>query len=207
MKRLLIYVFPIFMACTMNNADNEGINECFNGYKAAILSKNGGEAIKFVDTRTLNYYTQMLEYAISINSTELQEKSFLDKLMILSLRHRATADELHNFTGETLFKWAVESGMIGKESVQNTSIGKIEMNGQTAKAQFINNGQPTPFQYEFVKAEESWKIDLTSMFDISEKALLQMAKRQDMSQQEFIYFMLKMVTGKEVDPNIWYKLP
>jgi hypothetical protein len=190
-----------------NNENTEGVSNCFNGYKTAVLSQNGAEAIKFVDAQTLNYYAQMLDYSISISSSELQKKSFLDKLMILTLRHRATPEELHSFNGETLFIWAVENGMVGKESVQNASIGKIEIEDQSAKGQFVNNGQSTPFYYKFVKTGESWKIDLTSMFDISEKALLQMVKQQGMEQQEFIYYMLELLTGKEVDPNIWYMLP
>lgn len=205
-KITLIALVLIISSCSSDKQDVEDIQKTFTGYKTAILQKNGTDAIKYVDKTTIDYYAKMLDFAININSKELQELSLLDKLMVLSLRHRATFNDLNSFNGETLLIWAINSGMIGEESVKNTTLGKIEIEGYKAKGQFINNGQITPFYYKFVKPGESWKIDLTSIFAISERGLNQLARQQNMTHQEFIFYILEIGTGKEVNPNIWYKM-
>lgn len=211
MKRIVLFSLALaLVACSCGKKqlkqDALAIEACFTQYKVAILNNNGQEAIKYIDKTTVDYYAEMVECAKTIKSTELQKLSFLDKLMVLSLRHRATAEQLNSFTGESVLVWAVEQGMIGKESVQNITIGKVDIEGLNAKGQFVNLGQATPFYYEFNKENDAWKIDLTSIFKVSEKALLQAARMQGMNSQEFIYYMLEMVTGEEVDPNIWYRM-
>jgi hypothetical protein len=207
MKKITIIALTLIVfSCSSKKQDVENVQKTFNSYKNAVLQKNGTDAIKFVDKTTIDYYAKMLDHAKNIKSNELQNLTLLDKLMILSLRHRATSTELNSFNDESLLIWAINSGMIGEESVKNATMGTIEIDGNNAKGQFINNGQSTPFYYKFVKSGETWKIDLTSMFSVSEKGLIQLARQQNMTHQEFIYYLLEMTTGKEVNPNIWYKM-
>ncbi len=189
------------IAC--QNNDKKLISNVFNNYKTAILNDKGEEAVKYVDQRTIKYYNDMLDLVKNADSAKVEKLSMLDKLMVLAIRHRTSKEEILKFEGRSLLIYAINSGMVGKNSVSNQNVGDITINDSFAKGQFISSGQKTPFFFHFYKANSEWKIDLTSLFPISNMALKKMVETYGANETSYILSMLKMVTGKEPDSKIW----
>lgn len=202
---LLVFVL---LSCNRSHTDKEttDILNIFTSYKEAIRQGNGIKALACVDSNTINYFSRMLNEALDASAEDLEEKPFVDKFLIVSLRHHSGKRELSSFDGKTALVWAVDSGMIGVETVRQMSIGKISINGNLAKGQYVHKGIPLPLYYLFIKEGSNWKLDLTSMFNISGKLALQIAKNQNLSEKELIFFILEMLSGNKVNPNTWHNI-
>ena len=93
--------------------------------------------------------------------------------------------------------------MVGKNSVANNSIGEVTIDGNFAKGQFVVNGQKAPFYLHFYKEEQQWKMDLTSLFTVSTSAFKKMADDSGQNENEYLFDLLEIITGKKPGPGIW----
>lgn len=82
---------------------------------------------------------------------KLNSLGLLDKLMVFTIRHRASKEDILSFDGKRLLIYAIREGMVGKNSVVNNSIGEVEIDGDFAKGQFMTSGQKTPYYFHFYK--------------------------------------------------------
>jgi len=179
------------------------VKNSFDKYKTAILKDKGEEAVQFVDSRTIKYYSDILELVKSADSSKVETLTILDKLMVFSIRHRTSKQNILSFNGKSLLVYAIKSGMVGKNSVANNSIGDVTIDDNSAKGQFIANGQKAPFYFNFYKEDAQWKIDLTSLFPISTIAFKKMADESEQNQNEYLFSLLEMITGKKPGVEIW----
>lgn len=183
--------------------DERLINAAFDQYKMAVLMDNGEEALKWVDTRTIAYYDTMLWMTRYADSATLAKGTTLDLLMVLTMRHRTPAEQLRSFDGKSLFVYAVEKGMVSKSSVQENTLGTIQVTGDFATSTIVNNGEETPIKFEFYRNEGKWQVDLTSIFMVGNIALNQYIEQLGMTRTDFIIYALVTSTGTELSPDIW----
>jgi len=179
------------------------VKKAFNGYKTSILNDKGEEAVSYVDSRTIKYYSEILELVKHADSLKVENSSVLDKLMIFSIRHRTAKEDILSFDGKSLLIYAIKSGMVGKNSVADISIDDITVNDDFAKGQLVSKEQKLPFYFNFYKEEGRWKINLTSLFTISTSAIKKMADDSGMNQNEYLFTLLEITTGKKPGSEIW----
>lgn len=208
MKPIKTLTLLIMLALLANPAaaqkkQEKKVRKCFEAYKTAILEDRGIDAVNYVDSRTIAYYADMLEKTKNADSAEVNAMNILDKLMVFSMRHRATKDQILSFDGKSTLVYAINEGMVGKESVATASIGEVVVNGNFASGIFVNNGQATPFAYHFYKENKAWKIDLTSIFDIGAMAFQNVQSESGLEENEFLFMVLEMITGTKPGPEIW----
>lgn len=207
MKYLLVLALSLLSlpAISQTTSENE-VKATFSNYKSAILNQKGEEAVNWVDSRTLKYYGDMLEVSKKADSLELDKLSILDKMMVLAIKHRTPTTDILSFDGKQMLAYAVKNGMVGKNSVANTEIGEIKIEGDFAQGQMINNGNEAPFYFHFYKENDSWKLDLTSLFSISAVTLNKVVADSGQPENEFIMYILEMVSGKKVSNAVWHPL-
>ena len=105
-----------------------------------------------------------------------------------------------------LFAYAVDGGWIGEDSVVNSDIGEVSISDDDAKAVFINNGQKTTFRYRFVREDGQWKLDLTAIMPVSDKAFEQIVESSGFDENEYILLALEAVSGEKPSDDIWQPL-
>ncbi len=210
MKKLLLLTVITFSAFTTGNAQStdqtEQVRMSFGKYKKAILNDRDEDAIKYVDSKTIDYYSDILEKTKHADSAEVNTLGILDKLMIFSIRHRTSREDILSFDGEGLFKYAIRKGMVGKSSVAKNEIGDVKIEGSSAKGQLIVNGQASPVYFDFFCEDGIWKINLTSIFPLSEVAFKKMQVESGMDENEFLFNVLEIVSGKKPGYEIWNKI-
>ena len=192
--------------CYGQTDTKELVRESFNKYKNAILSDKGEDAVNYVDSRTIAYYAKILETSKRADSITVSELGPLDKLMVLSIRHRTSKKDILSFDGKALLIYAIKEGMVGKNSVMNSSIGDVEIDGNFAKGQFITNGQKAPFHFHFYNENNQWKVDLTSVFPIGRIAFQKMIDDSGQDENQYFLMILEMITGKKARNKIWQPL-
>lgn len=186
-----------------NSLAEKKIQDCFKGYKSAILNDKGEKAVEFVDSRTIKYYSDILERTKNADSIAIEELNIMDKLMVFSIRHRTSKEDILSFDGRQLLVHAIQKGMVGKGSVANTEIGEVSVNEQFAKGQFVSNGTPAPIYFHFYEEDGAWKVDLTSIYPIAIQAFQQMVDESGEDENESLFSILEMVTGEKPNEQIW----
>lgn len=203
-KILGVLILLLTVQITFGQKNEEKlIKKSFDNYKTSILNNKGEEAVNYVDSKTIKYYGDILQLVKTADSAKIETLSILDKLMVFSIRHRTSKSDILSFDGKSLLVYAIKSGMVGKNSVANNSIGEVIIENNFAKGQFIAYGQKSPFHLHFHKEEGIWKIDLTSLFQVSTKAFKKMADQSGKEQNEYLFSLLEMITGKKTEKEIW----
>ncbi len=208
MKQLfLTSLFICFLQISFSQSkDEEGVKNCFQSYKEAILTGEGKEAVKWVDSRTIEYYTMVLEKSISADSLEISAMPFMDKFMVLVVRYRIDYEELKEMDGKKFFIYAVNKEMVGKNSVMNVEVGEVKVEGKFAQASVVTKGVDAGFSFDFYKEKRKWKMDLTSIFKPTTRALKLALEGKEMSDEEFIIFSLELSGQKPVTSDLWRPL-
>lgn len=203
-------LFSILLITTSSCIGQENtkklVNDAYNNYKTAILNDKGEEAVKYVDSRTIKYYNDILELVKNADSVTVTNLSILDKLMVFTIRHTSTKKDILSFDGKGLLIYAIKNGMVGKNSVSNNTIGEIKIDSNFAKGQFITNGQKTNFYFHFYKEDEQWKIDLTSIFPLSTLAFKKLVTDSGQNENDYLFSLLEILTGIKPGKEIWNKL-
>jgi hypothetical protein len=143
---------------------------------------------------------------INGDSSAISQLGVMDKLTVFVAKHRIPKEDLVKMTGSDFFIYAVDNGMIGKNSVITTQIGDVKVEGNFANGQMISNGKKTPLYFHFSKENNEWKVDLTSIFPPTNMALKKMLSDKGLSDNDFIFQTLESLTGRKVAKDIWRPL-
>lgn len=181
------------------STEKELVIKSFENYKKAILNDNGDEAVKYVDSRTIKYYCEILYLVKTADSTKVETLSMLDKLLVFFVRHRISREDILSFDGKSLLVYVIKNGMVGKNGVSKYSIDDVTIIDKFSKGQFSANGKKAPFYLHFYKEDEQWKIDLTSLFPLSTMVFKMLVGETT----ELILSFLEMATGKKPNHEIW----
>ncbi len=205
MKFLLLLTFNIFLFSQISGQINEKalVKKAFDNYKTAILNDNAEEALNNVDSRTVKYYTQIINDVRNADSIRINSMSLIDKVTILSIRSRATKAEILSMQGSDLFIYAIKKGMVGKNSVMNNSVGDVTIDSNFAKGQLLVNGKKAPLYFQFYKEDGKWKLDITSLFPASNLAFKKMIEESGENENDYILMILETLTGKKPEAEIW----
>jgi hypothetical protein len=207
MKQILLYSLVIITVTSYAQKDEvDLVKKTFSSYKKSILEGKGSEAAKWVDGKTLAYYESMLKISLYSDSSEVQKLGLMDKLIVLSVRHRIPKSELAGMTGKDFFSYSVDKGMVGKNSVMTLEIGEVKVSDNFANGEVLANGQKAPLFFQFNKEEGQWKLDLTSLFPATTAALKKVLTDNGMTENDFVFKSLEMITGKPVGNVVWHPL-
>lgn len=183
--------------------DSMLVKEVFQHYKDAILKDKASDALQTIDSRTKKYYTDILHIVKKADSIGIDSLELIDKITVLRIRAGASREEIRAMQGMDVFLYAIKKGMVGKSSVVNNEIGEIKISGNFAKGQLVVSEQKTPFNFHFYKEEGTWKLDLTSLFGISNAAFKNMIKESGEEENSYLLGLLESLTGKKITSKIW----
>ncbi|SHH64086.1 hypothetical protein SAMN04488109_4775 [Chryseolinea serpens] len=206
MPKFFFFFIALFLFVTAaigQKKEVDAVKASFDNYKAAILNDQGEQAVKHIDGRTIKYYDNILEEVKMFDSAKVESLSLLDKMMVFSIRHRASKAEILSFDGSKLFVYAIQKGMVGKNSVVNSMIGEVTISGTFAKGQLVVNDKKVPIYFHFYKEQGQWKVDLTSIFPVASVAFKKAVDNSGQSEDDFLFSLLEMLTGKKPGPEIW----
>lgn len=167
------------------------VKKAFDNYKSAILGDKGEEALKSISNRTVQYYSDIIDVVKTADSARIDSLSLIDKITIFSIRHRATREEITAMNGPGLFVYAIKKGMVGKSSVAHNTIGEVTIDKEFAKGQLVANGEKAPLYFHFYKETGEWKLDLTSLFPISNQAFRKMVEDSGENENEYLFKFLR----------------
>lgn len=199
---LLLLMLAVATGSFAQKKEEKAVRKAFDKYRSALLDENGDEALKYICNKTILYYNDLLKTVKHSDSLEVSKLGVFNKLMVFSVRHRVPKEVLLTVDGKGLLLYSINEGMVGKNTVNNASIGGVTINGDTAKGDFLIYKDITPFTFAFYKEDGSWKLDITSIFLMTGEGISKAAERSELPEDEFILDILgrglETKPGKEV---------
>jgi hypothetical protein len=202
---LIIFFCSFFIApIGWDQGNPPDLENCFAAYQTAVLHKQGDEAVKYLDSHSMDYFKMILEKVQGADSLAIEALSLPDKFNVLMIRQLASKKQILSFTPVTMTAFGFNHGMGGSGKLEGATLGKAKIKGNTAKAYLIQNGKKTTSAFEFNKEDGQWKIDVTPLIRESETEIKDML--QGKNENEFIFDMLELMTGKAPTAAIWKKV-
>jgi len=199
--RIIPLLLFITVLCQGQSSEKDKIREVFVNYKSAIRNGKGEDALKYLDSTSIKYYTGILNIIKSADSAKVSSLSLLDKMIVLSIRHDARKEEIILMKGLDVFLYALKKGMIGNAS--NFEIGDILMDKNVAKCQIFSKGSKSNLYFVLHKEKEHWKLNVTSLFDNVNLAIKHLIEDSGASENEYLYLLLESMNGKKPGNEIW----
>lgn len=197
-------LLPLSASAEQGEAEKAAIRKCFQAYRNAILEGKGESAVQYISQKTLDYYAEIRDLALYQDAPRVMALDLMDRLMILSLRHRVGARRLQQMDAKALFVYSVENGWIGKDGIQRLSLAEILVEPRTAKAYYNFNGESSGLFLLFYKQAKGWALDLTNVLRTGNAALVESLRSANRDENEFIFDAIASVTGSRPPQSIWH---
>ncbi len=187
--------------------DEAGIMSSFAQYKSGLLEKKSNVAIQQLSQGTIDYYAKILDMVKNGTKADIQKQPLVDQINILLPRFLFDASvlgELH--TGKDMLVLAIDNGLIDENSVSNLTISKINIVGKTASVEVNTEHGVAPQKLQFIKENNVWKMDLTSILPATNAVLESVIASAGMTQGTFLMEIFERKYGKKPGDEIWEPL-
>lgn len=195
-----LFVLLIFAGCAKKPADE--VSATFQKYRTAVLNKDTEAAWATLDSRTTNFYSEVLQDALTVNRWGLLRLDFTHKFVVLRLRVEFPKQELQNMTAYDVFAVGITNDWLSKSSVEAMNgLQSVKINGNYATASLPEF--PTEPGFYFIKEGAEWKLALWKNLELANASLANARMQNRQSEKDFITQMLREVSKNEVDERIW----
>jgi hypothetical protein len=193
--------------------DVAAIRDLFNRYKTALLTGDGATAARLVDRETFAYFDEIKALTLTGSEDVVKKRPFVDRLLIVTMRHELPVDELQKMDLEGLLKHAIDAGWIGKQSILGLGIGEITVDGDHATAVAITPAtqaaadpaaaQSQALQYRFVRDGGEWRFGFRSLVESINQMISQLTAQMGTDQDALIFVLVEQLSGRKVLPDVW----
>ena len=195
---------------TLPSSDEEAVRAVIQDYKQALMDGEGGTAARLVDQGTLDYFQSIQELALSGSEEQVRARSFVDRLLVVTMRHELEREVLVTMDLEDLLRHAVDAGWIGKASIAQLGIGEVEVTGDEATGVALTRGQIPPtvdgevaLSYSFTREDGEWKFRFSSLVTSLNSIITQFAAQLGTNEDDLIFTLVQAISGRQVLPEIW----
>jgi hypothetical protein len=200
----------------------------FEAYKDALVRGDGALANELVDAGTLHYFEELRRTALEGNEAEVKRRTFVDRLLIVSMRHALAPEVIAGLTFESLIATAMTEGWIQPETVAGLQMGAVEVSNGEATGEAISTALPVPaspppaapppsgdatagspvdpaltVSYRFVCEEGEWKFRFVSLVEQLDRLVSELTKQLGAEEDLLIFSLVEAFTGKKVLPEVW----
>ncbi|MDO3401040.1 MULTISPECIES: hypothetical protein [Mycobacteriaceae] len=183
-------------------ADAKAVQSVFDKYRTEAAAQNGAAVPALISPDTIAHYDTVVKLARTAGPAEVATVGMMDRLMIARMRVEVPPD-FATMDGTDLLVYGVDEGMIDSDALEGNSIGDVRVDGDRAYAPMLVDGEPAGADWEFVRTDAGWTFDLAAGFPLINEALTQVAADGDMTEDEFIFSVVELVTGTPVDASVW----
>lgn len=167
-------------------ADPSLVQQAFDDYVTAALSRDGVAAAGRIAQNTHDYYGGLRDDALALPSVDLAGRTGADQLTIMILRAEVGAGELRALEVEQVLVKAFELGLIDESTYTGIQADDVAIKGSTAVADLVKDGNRLEGAFVFRFEDERWKLDLKPLLDKGNAGFLALAEREGLTVTAFV---------------------
>jgi hypothetical protein len=193
-------------SCGSRSPEAPAVEKAFADYRQAVLDKKGDAAADLIAPATIAEYQKYRDLALKGDEKTVKGLSISGRTNVLMMRHRVGKDQLKSMNGKKIVAYAVDQGWIGEEGVKRAGVTDVEVSGSAATAKVTVNGQKSDEMFHFAKHDGKWTIDLVPNLPRADVLFQKMASESGQGENEFLFQILGLLTGRPVTDAIWQPL-
>ncbi len=194
----------------VSQSDTEAVRSVFERYKQALLDGDGGLAAEMVDRETLVYFSELKGLALSADAATVAQRPFIDRLLIVTMRHELSVEQLQGMDLEDLLRHAIDNGWIAEASIRQLSMGEVSISGDEALGlaqaggnSLGANDTAEPLYYRFRRQEGEWRFGFSSLVASLNRLVTEFAQQLGAQEDQMIFTLVEALSGRKVLPEIW----
>ena len=200
MRNNLIIILLFFQSFFLyaQEQEIELINLSFKKYKTNISDNRNPEAITYINSKTIKYYDYLLSTVKNADSVKISALNLFDKYAVIACKYNTPKDKILNFNNKSFLL-----GAVGNLSLKNGELGNVKIDGNSAVADFVMIKKDLTVPIYFEKENDIWKLNFLPFFKLGEKVLKEEAENYDLTENEFVLFLIKKGNYNAPKNNIW----
>ncbi|WP_298182912.1 hypothetical protein [Saccharomonospora sp.] len=179
------------------------LREMFDDYREALRNGDGEAAAELVTTSTIDHYGDLATLAATGGPEEIGEQGPIDRMTVALLRHDLATEEIEAMDGVALFTYAVEKDVIDESTIASLELDEATVADDRAIATVKGEGAPEGSELAFVRESDSWRLDLISMIEVSDKVIVELAKQRDVDEDELVLQLASATAGDTVEKTVF----
>ena len=196
--------------------DQEEIRQVFDSYKAALVGGDGALAASLVDAATVDYFVELRQLALSGEEAAVRAQSFIDRLLIVSIRHVMDAETIRGLELSDLIERAMTEGWIGGDTISQLVMGAVTIEGDLATGEVLTSssltdaGSPSAVEdlsYQFVRERGRWRFRFSSLVEGLNELIRRFAELLGAEEDTLIFTLVENFSGRKVLPEVWKLAP
>ncbi len=195
------------------SSEEARVKQVFIDYKNALVNGDGVAAAALVDQKTLEYFGELKDLAVSADEATVRARPFVDRLLTISMRQILAPSELRVLELGELMNRAVAEGWISPQTVAQLDIGKVTVTGDSATAEALSlnpalsleadSDEGAGLDYQFSRENDEWKFGFSSLVSSLNRMIEEFTAQLGTDQDELIFVLVQSLTGKPVLPEVW----
>lgn len=200
MRNNLIIILLFFQSFFLyaQEQEIELINLSFKKYNTNISDNRNPEAITYINSKTIKYYDYLLSTVKNADSVKISALNLFDKYAVIACKYNTPKDKILNFNKKSFLL-----GAVGNLSLKNGELGNVKIDGNSAVADFVMIKKDLTVPIYFEKENDIWKLNFLPFFKLGEKGLKEEAENYDLTENEFVLFLIKKGNYNAPKNNIW----
>jgi hypothetical protein len=184
--------------------DRTAVCAAFSAYRKALEDRDAPAALALVPDSTIAYNDWIAGVAATAGPEEIGTLSMFDRMSVAALRLQFSTAELAAMDGRQLFSAEVETPDLRSSPLpSDDELGAVRIEGDRAYIQIVADGTPTPFDFELVRVDGAWLVDVVALQRFVNSVLEDGARRSGIPEDKLIFDSVEKVTGKQVDESIF----
>lgn len=199
---VLLALFPFLTGCEPAEAGD--VQYYYDAINRAFDSADGQGAVALLARRSIEQYDHAVQMAKTGTREQIKNLPGVERGDILMMRHRLTPEELAPLDGRAWLILATDRGWMAHDPDEvRLELGRITVNGDTASAEIVVEGERTGAFYDFVREDGVWKLDWIRVDKLFNRWIAEGAAEAGMSEDEYLIMWEEQETGRPVRPDIW----
>lgn len=208
---LMIVLGLILLSCKRD--ERSDVEDVFNSFNNYNIKTNGAKIYELTDDETHQYYADLLQKVLELDSVEVTKQNIIDKTNILTARASLTDSALMAASPKDfMILMFTYTNVMDPDKVSATremEIKDIRVGAKEARAELAPGGRSLPKKVylKFNKEDGQWKYNLMTMYKFTEDNFNTIIEQAAITHHEFIeiVFSEPAVQAKMIRPldAIW----
>lgn len=185
-----------------SGADEDAVRDTFSRFLGAIERHDAEMAAQLVQRTAFGELESLYGQALQETPLQLDSLRPFERYYIVAFRHWLSGSPTQPvFSGADAFILTVSEEIV-LAFLSETTLASVTVTGDDARAECRFRGQNTPAVFSFVRSDNGWRWDMTSLNPLIDHTLTTLAQASDSDIEEAIFQVVEENTQRPVDRSI-----
>jgi len=200
----LLFLTVLLISSCGGKSDTELIKGTFDYYQKAVMDNNGKAAADCLDSKTLEWYSKILQMAKESNKLTLGKTNFLSKKSVLAIRQEFNKKQINELTPKTAFAFAVEKSLYDQDFLKGAAFNNLKIENDKAIVAMAKDGKGIEDNFlTFKKENGTWKINFAALINSQDDDATGILVENIPSENARALKAIKELSDKSVKSYIW----